>query len=302
MLFFEHTNKKQPTKVFRMMDYFKHSLSFNRRKPLILLVLLAASFVNQRALSNPSIAVVDFDRTGIRYTYLSKEMANLISNQLVNYSQFIVVERERLNSIMGEIKLSSSGLVASNQVIQIGNLTGAEYLLTGQILNADIDRKTFSGYGVKTTKETYHLGASIRILETQTGTIVFSDSQQAEHTLQDTQSSSNKNRTFTELAQQLSTGFVKQINQSNQFKAAQEVTPNSVLVQVQSVPNEADVEIDGVFYGNAGESLSLPAGMHTVKISLPGYDAWEKKVLLRENLSIKARLRKSADFRIETNN
>ncbi|MEP1385271.1 MAG: CsgG/HfaB family protein [Paraglaciecola sp.] len=285
-----------------MMDYFKLVLSINLRSSLFSMALLTMLLVSQSALSNPRIAVIDFDRTGIRYPYLSQEIANLLSNQLVNYSQFIVVERERLNSIMGELKLSSSGLVASNHVIQIGNLTGAEYLLTGQILNADIDRETFSGYGVRTTKETYHLGVSVRILDTQTGAIVFSDSLQAEHTLQDSQNRSNKNRTFTELAQQISTSFVEQINQSNQFKLEQDNTPSSVLVQIQSVPDEADVEIDGVFYGNAGESLSLPAGMHTVKISIPGYDAWEKKVLLRENLSIKARLRKSADFRIETNN
>ncbi|MFT2092827.1 CsgG/HfaB family protein [Paraglaciecola sp. 2405UD69-4] len=285
-----------------MMDYFKNLLRFELSHSLFFAALISTLTISQSTYANPSIAVIDFDRSSIRYPYLSQEISNLISDQLVNYSQFIVVERERLKSVMGEINLSSSGLVATNQVIQIGKLTGAEFLLTGQILNADIDKKTFSGYGVRTTKETYYLGISIRILDTQTGTIVFSDSQQAEHTLQDTQNRSNRNRTFIQLAEQLSNSFVSKINQSNRFKVQQNTTPSTVSVEVQSTPEEADVEVDGVFYGNAGDSLSLPTGMHTVKISLPGFDAWEKKVLIKENLSIKAKLRKSADFRIESNN
>ncbi|MEP0355524.1 CsgG/HfaB family protein [Paraglaciecola sp.] len=276
------------------MAYFKLVPRYSLSIPLFSLALFLLS-TSYSAESNPRVAVIDFDRSGIKYTYLSQEMANLISNQLVNYSQFVVVERARLKNILNEIKLSSSGLVDSNQIVQIGNLTGAEYLLTGKILNANVDRRSFSGYGVKTIKETYQLGISIRIVETQTGNIVFSDSQQAQQTLQDTQNQVSKNRVFIQLAEQLSSTFVENINRNNKLNANQKSLPSSISVQVQSVPSEADVEVDGVFYGNAGDTLSLPSGMHTVKISLPGYVPWEKKVLLRENLSIKAKLRKSAE-------
>ena len=72
-----------------------------------------------------------------------------------------------------------------------------------------------------------------------------------------------------------------------------------VKVNISSSPNEADIEVNGVFYGNAGEQIEIPQGIQNIKISLPGYKVWEKKVFVREGLTIKATLMEKKDIKIE---
>ena len=64
---------------------------------------------------------------------------------------------------------------------------------------------------------------------------------------------------------------------------------------------DADIEVDGVFYGNAGGQMKRPEGLHLVKISLPGYEVWDKKVRIAEGTRIKAMLveETQADVRLE---
>jgi len=63
-----------------------------------------------------------------------------------------------------------------------------------------------------------------------------------------------------------------------------------VRVSITSDPSDADIEVDGVFYGNAGGEMKLPEGLHLVKISLPGYEIWDKKVRIADGTRIKAML------------
>lgn len=53
------------------------------------------------------------------------------------------------------------------------------------------------------------------------------------------------------------------------------------VFKMTSAPDGADVEIDGIFEGNCTLETRLEAGVHAVKVSLPGYEVWEKKVRVR---------------------
>jgi len=58
-------------------------------------------------------------------------------------------------------------------------------------------------------------------------------------------------------------------------------SPNPVQatkVSITSVPDGADIEIDGSFVGNTPSTAELVAGDHTVSIKLPGYKTWERKM------------------------
>ncbi|MBX2857842.1 MAG: PEGA domain-containing protein [Cellvibrionaceae bacterium] len=73
----------------------------------------------------------------------------------------------------------------------------------------------------------------------------------------------------------------------------------SASLMIISFPVAADVEIDGVFYGGAGERILVPVGMRHISVSLPGYCTWEKTLMLRqEPMTIRAQLKRSGDFRI----
>jgi hypothetical protein len=49
-------------------------------------------------------------------------------------------------------------------------------------------------------------------------------------------------------------------------------------VSVSSVPDAADIEIDGSFVGNTPSAVELPAGEHQVSVKKLGYKPWGRKL------------------------
>ena len=72
-----------------------------------------------------------------------------------------------------------------------------------------------------------------------------------------------------------------------------------VVVSINSVPEGADVEIDGVYLGNAGGEFEIGPGVHDIVVSLPGHEVWRKKVKVHSGLTFTATLAKTVDTRIE---
>lgn len=68
-----------------------------------------------------------------------------------------------------------------------------------------------------------------------------------------------------------------------------------VKIRIDSTPQGADVEIDGMFYGNTPLEFSFSEGVHEVRISLAGYEAWSKRVNIYEGLSINPVLGKGSN-------
>jgi len=59
---------------------------------------------------------------------------------------------------------------------------------------------------------------------------------------------------------------------------AAKVTGQKLLVE--SIPERADIEVDGSFVGNTPSAIELPAGEHVVVVSKPGYKSWQRKIKL----------------------
>ncbi|MFZ3212213.1 MAG: PEGA domain-containing protein [Terriglobales bacterium] len=51
-------------------------------------------------------------------------------------------------------------------------------------------------------------------------------------------------------------------------------------LSVTSVPDGADIEVDGSFMGNTPSSIELVSGEHTVSLKKSGYKTWERKIKL----------------------
>ncbi len=247
----------------------------------------------------PSLAVVDFDTTHTKYNYLGRQLAELIGDAVINSNLFDVVERDKLNTIIKEQSFSGSGMVDPNSAIQMGSMVGARYLMTGKVVSADVEKTSFTGYGVTTTEMTYIMKVSARVLDTKTGRVMFSGTETDSIYTQSTNSLRVSGKgAFVELAEKIAYSFVDRLNKSGKFKPEKKEELALVKVKFLSEPDTADVEVDGVFYGNAGGEIEVPEGLHTVRISLPGHDVWEKKVMLRKESKIIATLRKAADIRI----
>ena len=68
-------------------------------------------------------------------------------------------------------------------------------------------------------------------------------------------------------------------------------TPVSALVSVASVPDGAEIEVDGEFMGNTPSVFQLDPGDHQITVAKTGFKAWEKKVKLTAGeIKLKAEL------------
>jgi PEGA domain/PDZ domain len=52
----------------------------------------------------------------------------------------------------------------------------------------------------------------------------------------------------------------------------------SATFEISSMPQDADIELDGSFAGNTPSSVGVEAGEHIIKISKNGFNPWERKI------------------------
>jgi len=72
--------------------------------------------------------------------------------------------------------------------------------------------------------------------------------------------------------------------------------PGGGKLSIASVPDGADIEVDGSFVGNAPSEVQLPDGYHTVTVKKAGFKDWERtlKVTGGSNVHLNAELEKAA--------
>jgi len=129
------------------------------------------------------ISVINFkDAPGAETGSSGSIVANAVTLELMKVPSVILVERKKLHSILEEIKLGMSGLTDEKQAIKVGKLLGANAVILG----------TTSQFGTSTIpiflglftvyKDVYNVAADIRIVDVETGMVVFSGSNSASST------------------------------------------------------------------------------------------------------------------------
>jgi len=120
----------------------------------------------------------------------SKIQTLLASKKIDNKNYFTLVSREDIKRILHEQKLQDSGLLDEGTAVELGNLLGAQALITGSISNksssdaryyvkrskcVDKECKQMKEYSVACTTRTINLSAQIRIVAVEKGDIIFGD-------------------------------------------------------------------------------------------------------------------------------
>ncbi len=72
-------------------------------------------------------------------------------------------------------------------------------------------------------------------------------------------------------------------------------TPSTARISFSSVPDGADIEIDGTFAGNTPSDLEVPAGERSIVVKKSGYKTWERKmkVVAGSSIHLNAEMEKS---------
>ena len=113
-----------------------------------------------------SAAVIRFqDRTegakgGVEKGTIADKVAELLSIELLNAPEFMLVERAELDQILKEHELNLSGLVAATDAVRVGQLTGAKLLITGSVIDTGTDRYLVAK--IISTETSRVLGASAK--------------------------------------------------------------------------------------------------------------------------------------------
>lgn len=141
-----------------------------------------------RATVTKKIAITDFknDYVGLR----GKIEAKLANQKIDNKPFFTLISRSDIDKVIGEQKLQNSGLVDTSTVVDVGNLLGAQAIISGDVGRAtsndtyyyeerlrcaDTECKKFSVYRVGCTKRVVGLSAQIRMVDVAKGDIIYAD-------------------------------------------------------------------------------------------------------------------------------
>jgi curli biogenesis system outer membrane secretion channel CsgG len=133
-----------------------------------------------------TVTYFDNDRVGLS----DKVEANLAGFRLDRKKYFTIVSRKDFNDIISEQKLQNSGLVDPKDAVKIGNMIGAQAIISGHVSSPSIEDSRFyeqrvkcanskctelSYYNVRCTKRVASLSADIRIIDVTKGDIIYAD-------------------------------------------------------------------------------------------------------------------------------
>lgn len=101
-----------------------------------------------------------------------RAVADILVTELVKDGTFKVIERNQLEKILSEQKLSISGVADPSEVAKLGKILGVSAVITGSVTQFSTDTSTTGilGIGVKTT--TAKVAVNARMIDTTTGEIL----------------------------------------------------------------------------------------------------------------------------------
>jgi len=268
----------------------------------IFFIALALQSAEVKAQSLVPIAVVDFT-TSIRNTNYTRRLPELIIDELVNSGEFDVLEREKMDSLAGELNFQAGALVDPAKAVQIGGMSGARLIVTGNIVEYGSNKQKSTQYGVTSTVYNYYLKARIEVVDLQSGSKLMSKVADSSATLKKIGLNS-VGRGEASLGPEVASKLVASIIENKRIRAildenAPKKADEPISISISSNPPGADVEIDGVYIGNAGGSFETTPGVHEIIISLPGYNVWKKKVLAKAGMTFKANLTEQVDSNVK---
>jgi len=149
-----------------------------------LAILLAVVFVFSAFLisaEKPRIGVLRFtNNTRSAFWWNAntpRELADMLSAELVNSGEFSVLERKEIDAVITEQDFSSTGRVSKDTMVKMGNIKGARYLIAGTV--SAFETKTsgvgggvrIKGIGVGAKKEKAYIAVDVKVVDTETAEI-----------------------------------------------------------------------------------------------------------------------------------
>jgi curli biogenesis system outer membrane secretion channel CsgG len=132
-----------------------------------------------------TIAVIDFtNNSGSSVSWwrndVGTQLADVLSNELSATGDFKVIERKNINAVLAEQDLASSYRMRPGSSPHTGNITGAQYLVTGSVAAYTEDTSntggglSFAGFRVGGSQAKAYVAIDLRVIDAETSEVVFS--------------------------------------------------------------------------------------------------------------------------------
>ena len=131
------------------------------------------------------IAVTKFENkvTGVYGNWrLGDGFAEMLTTELMRTGQFVVVERQALQDVLGEQELGQSGTVRKETAAKVGQVLGAQIIIRGVVSEFTLNESGtggglgIAGFRVGGRSSNAHVAVDIRLVDTTTGQVLQSHS------------------------------------------------------------------------------------------------------------------------------
>ncbi|MCM2268558.1 MAG: CsgG/HfaB family protein [Thermoanaerobaculia bacterium] len=142
-----------------------------------------AATVGAAPSDKPRIAVLEFkNKADNQWWYHGGAAAaqDVFVTELVKSGKFRVIDREQLAAIMQEKNLALSGDLDPATAMKMGKLVGCQYFLTGAVTEFGNTKVGGHGFGVSAGKNKFVAAMNARIIDTETGEILWADEARGE--------------------------------------------------------------------------------------------------------------------------
>lgn len=142
-----------------------------------------AAMVGAAPSDKPRIAVLEFkNKADNQWWYHGGAAAaqDVFVTELVKSGKFRVIDREQLAAIMQEKNLALSGDLDPATAMKMGKLVGCQYFLTGAVTEFGNTKVGGHGFGVSAGKNKFVAAMNARIIDTETGEILWADEARGE--------------------------------------------------------------------------------------------------------------------------
>lgn len=154
----------------------------------LLVAVVAASQAADKS-TKPRLAVLEFkNKADNQYWWHggAEAIQDVFVTELVKSGKFRVIDREQLAALMQEKNLALSGDIDPRTAVQAGKLLGVQYFLTGAVTEYGKTDTSAHAPGVRRLpgfsggKSTFVAAANARIIDTETGEILWADEARGE--------------------------------------------------------------------------------------------------------------------------
>jgi curli biogenesis system outer membrane secretion channel CsgG len=190
----------------------------------------------------------------------ARGMTEMLTTALTKSERFVVLERAALDKVTAEQDLGASGRVNPEFAPQVGKVTGAQAIITGDITRFSYTQSSIGGsgsilrgLGAKVEKTNAQVGIDLRIIDTETGEVLLSQSADGSASM------SNVSATLTRGSHDFSSAVAENTPLGKATRQALERIVNAVTNTMKSQRwsgRVMDVRGDHI-YINAGTRLGL---------------------------------------------